>query len=895
MMLRRSTWSMALLVAGCAGMIACGSLNRPDRPNKKWSFRMHGSMFASSKLYTFAVLPDRSSRVVRVDVRYPIGAAHDPAGKEGLAHLVEHLLFEVELPKQGGKTSISAELGRVSLEWNAFTALDYTQYQTVAKPDKLAEVLRLEAARLAVGCKGITPEVFAREKEIVLNEMRERGGANMIGVRKAIRSTLYPERHPYRKVATLESVATLTREDVCKFIATKYRQGQAYVVVSGAVTTEGVKYAAARTLGRLPPRIAGSHQVPDVSQTRSNRTAKVGVTNTTYIQTWQVPPTWSRDYRVAQMVAPIIAYRVNQFAMTYKWGYGATTMVLGGDRAPYIAIAVTLHSKSGVSDAREAIGKAVQYAGTLLYRSGEPGVYWNMARAKAAESLMGKFETLSTRAELFADLMQYDPRSGLVIGRLQELERLKPAQARKLIEEMFASSRSSSLLLEPKAQTSGGVSASQLVKGTHTRPIGVSVDTSLADRPLPVPKHTGLILRPERYTLGNKLKVVMWSASTVPLAYGRLVVKSGIADDPKGAEGTSWLVGGTNDYLDSTVFSERSLSPDIYKTVESLAMELRFSSRGISDERKDILKKNLGTGESPESRAYQHRFVTALYGKGHPYARSAMSPRSIKRIDRDALTSWAKRHITPANSTLILVGRFDRQLVKKHVDFNAGHVSSGSPSRRPLKQLRTAAPAWIVGKSRATEPTVRISMGFAGTPGIGNDHAARLVLAAILNGKLSALRDQLAVSYGFSAGYSPAEMGGRWTLGGAVDARRAGEAASALVDVLQKLRQDPTSYRAQFVVARRSVAQSLLSSASSSRAIANRLALMARFDLGDDYYHKLVHQVANLTPEQVHRLITTELSTSRQVMGAFGPNSAANAAIKAAQARQSTRVPKDAN
>jgi len=887
MLNRRRIPPFALLLVGCIGLTACSSLNRPQRPNKKWSFHMQGGMFASSKLYMYAVLPDNASKVVRLDVRYPVGSAHDPAGKEGLAHLVEHLLFEVELPTRQGKTSISAELGRVSLQWNAFTAADYTQYQTVAKPDNLPALLRLEAARVLVGCKGITEDVFKREKEVVLNEMRERGGASLIGVRKALHNALYPAGHPYRKVATLESVASLTRDDVCGFIGKQYQQGQAYVIVSGAVTTDWVKQVAAKTLGRVRARAPEARfAVPDVATVGRSATLNVGVSKRTFVQAWPLPVSWSRDYRIAQMAAPLIAYRVNQFALTYKWGYGATTTVLGGDRAPYLAVMVNLHSKSGARDAREAIAKAVRTTAQMLYRGGEPGAYWNMARAGAAEKLMGEFETLSTRAVLFSDFLQYDPKSGLVIGRLQQLGRLKAKEARSVVEKFFASSRATKLLLEPLPERKGSVSPKQLVRGVHTRPIGVSVDRSLADKPLPIPRNTGLILAPERYTLGNKLNVVMWSAAKVPLAYARLVVRSGTGDDPKGSEGTSWLIGGTRDYLDATEFRERSLSPDIDWVVSNMALELRFSSRGISDARKDVLKKNLAAGESAKSRAYHHQFVSAVYGKDHPYARPSMSPRSIKRIDRDALTSWAKRHIVPANSTLILVGKFDRELIKKHVAYNAGHVSSGSRPNRSIKAAASTAPAWIVGKSRANASSVRISVGFVGTPGIGNDYAARLVLAAILGGRLSKLRGELAVSYGFSASYSPAEMAGRWSLGGAVDARRAGEAAAALVDVLQKMRRDPKSYRGEFVMARRAVAQSMLSSASSSRAVANRLATMARFGLPDDHYHKLVHEVARLTPAAVHKLLLKELSVSRQVMGAFGPEAAAKAAIAAARARQ---------
>jgi zinc protease len=42
---------------------------------------------------TVAMMPDQRVNLVSVEVRYLVGAADDPPGKTGLAHLVEHLMF----------------------------------------------------------------------------------------------------------------------------------------------------------------------------------------------------------------------------------------------------------------------------------------------------------------------------------------------------------------------------------------------------------------------------------------------------------------------------------------------------------------------------------------------------------------------------------------------------------------------------------------------------------------------------------------------------------------------------------------------------------------------------------------------------------------------------------
>src|SRR5688572_9365543 len=40
------------------------------------------------------VVPDTTTPLVEVHVRYEVGAKEDPPGKAGLAHLVEHMMFQ---------------------------------------------------------------------------------------------------------------------------------------------------------------------------------------------------------------------------------------------------------------------------------------------------------------------------------------------------------------------------------------------------------------------------------------------------------------------------------------------------------------------------------------------------------------------------------------------------------------------------------------------------------------------------------------------------------------------------------------------------------------------------------------------------------------------------------
>src|SRR3982750_1499137 len=115
-------------LGGLGPVMACGTLIKPPDPDRRLNILTDGMVFDADRGYRFVVLPETAANVVRVDVRYPVGSVDDPPGKEGLAHLVEHLLTEVELVHDGVKTSLDGELSRVALSFNAHTSEEATTY-----------------------------------------------------------------------------------------------------------------------------------------------------------------------------------------------------------------------------------------------------------------------------------------------------------------------------------------------------------------------------------------------------------------------------------------------------------------------------------------------------------------------------------------------------------------------------------------------------------------------------------------------------------------------------------------------------------------------------------------------------------------------------------------------
>jgi len=211
-----------------------------------------GSGASSTRLSNgmeIVVIPDRRLPIVTHMVFYRAGAADDPAGKSGLAHLLEHLMFKAT------RTLASGEFSRIITmiggRDNAYTTHDTTHYfQRVAK-EHLPRVMALEADRmvnLALDAK----EVLI-ERDVVREERRSTIEANpLVLLAEQMAAALYLN-HPYGRPAIgwPRELEALKHEDATAFYRTHYAPNNAILVVAGDVTFDEVAALAGSTYGRV--------------------------------------------------------------------------------------------------------------------------------------------------------------------------------------------------------------------------------------------------------------------------------------------------------------------------------------------------------------------------------------------------------------------------------------------------------------------------------------------------------------------------------------------------------------------------------------------------------------------------------------------------------------------
>ena len=177
------------------------------------------------------LVEDRSTPTVAVDVWYIVGAANDPTGRSGFAHLFEHMMFQgsANVPPGRHGELISGAGGNS----NASTALDWTNYFEVLPAHQLPLALWLEADRLR--SLVVNEPNFVREREVVKEEYRQRVDNQPYGEASLRLQTIAFDYPPYERpvIGSIEDLDRATVEEVRAFHAAYYKPNNAVLVVAG--------------------------------------------------------------------------------------------------------------------------------------------------------------------------------------------------------------------------------------------------------------------------------------------------------------------------------------------------------------------------------------------------------------------------------------------------------------------------------------------------------------------------------------------------------------------------------------------------------------------------------------------------------------------------------------
>lgn len=302
------------------------------------------------------VVPNHRVPVVTHMVWYKVGSADEPAGKSGMAHFFEHLMFKGT--EAYPDDTFSRSVARNGGQENAFTSHDYTAYyQTVAK-DRLELMMTMEADRMTH--LTLTPEQVEQERQVILEERRMRTDNDPASLlREHVDAALYMN-HPYRipVIGWDHEVRALTIADLKAFYKRWYAPNNAVLVVAGDMTAAELKPMAERTYGKIPRGKPIVRKRP--SEPPHNAALRIEYKDKRVRQ-----PSWSRTWLAPSLMDgnPDAVHALEVLA----------DMMAGGATSPLYK-ALVVDSKIAVSAGASYDGDGLAPGTFTLYASPRPGV-----------------------------------------------------------------------------------------------------------------------------------------------------------------------------------------------------------------------------------------------------------------------------------------------------------------------------------------------------------------------------------------------------------------------------------------------------------------------------------------------------------------------------------------
>jgi zinc protease len=846
----------------------------------------------------FVVMPDVTTELVEVDVRYEVGSREDPPGKAGLAHLVEHLMF-VQRPDGPQTRALMTVMRQLTVAMNAYTNWDTTHYMATARANLLDALIKIEAIRMHDGCETIPESEFLREREVVRNEIRSRTRTPQDRIPELTLSSIYPKGHAYAQMigGDDEQLTTITLNDACYFMRKYYVPERAVVIVAGGVKVDDAVKSIQTWFNNVDRRVPAPRRTVDPFAIEKDRkTFELDIERPWVTVAWALPDARTPDGEAAQFGVWRAFFDTATKAEEYECATQTQPTILGGREAPVFLLALELKSMDKLDQCLGFVWKAARNAGYGWDRA--MWVQAQEAKHRRQQEFISSLEPLFARANRVGDLVQFtrgfdfDSRQLYVFHELDRIDKLDLERIGTATQRALDQDRARVVVFKPSKQGLNTVGRSTITFQTrsHETVEEIDVDPREARVPLRLGTELKTLAAATRFELGNGMRVVLLPTSSMPVVAAELIFDAGETSTPTNPA----LAWGAAEFLSqpdgSTVLGETGVrmscdtTPDhticrahgmnVYLDVVIKAFE-RLITIGVyrqdEIERWQRSQRERYKLKRPQQHLeYERQQLASIFGPDHPYTLTGViTPQAIGKIGSDELRSFKDKHYTAGNATLVIAGAFDAKKAEALIRGTFGDWSKTARDPRPAAApYRRTGPVYV-GVIGEPDPQVDVSILYPSPAGIGGQQAARLILTAMLDERMWSVRSKLGATYGTRARREPHLTASAYEMGGAVDAPRAGEAIKAMRDSIEELRQGD-DFDASFVRARRGVVQQLLAESTMSRELASRLGQIARFGLEPDYYNTVLRQAAAVSPMQVKDLLGRELDPAGEAVVVLG-------------------------
>jgi zinc protease len=847
------------------------------------------------------VLPRTHAPVVVCDLYYPVGSFDEPAGKTGLAHFVEHMLFK------GTERFPKGQIDRLAFvaagQSNAETGEDATHYWFAFPSDRWELALAIEADRM----RGATFEPCEVEAERhVIGEERARDLDSPFSRLDQTHLTVAYLRHPYRNpiLGWPEDLAGITVEDLRAFYGAHYRPDGAVLVIVGDVEPERALDRVEAYFGAIAQ--GGARRVPAWIEPRQLGRREFNLIDSESVARgllgWHTVPRGHPDGPALDVLSDLLtcgrrARLWNTLVERRRIATWVETAQDGARRAGQFVLQVEAAPEVPPGRIEQAIAAVLGELGDVGPMPEE------LARSRHRLEAAWRWEQ-EDLAGLAAGLGQVAPWDDWRAWQAEHRAALavEADDIRRVVSTYLAEGNLTVGWSLPRPNRAVTVLLPAETFPRVPRPVAPPA----AERPialeLPIPRDGSKLsdYRPRREVLDNGLRVVWERRAGTGIVALELFVDAGLLREAKPGlgcltgrlleEGTPTRpadvlaeaiedVGGTLD-VSATGASMRVRAEDLPLALEVLADVVRrpaFPAEALPWARRRIATELQGDRDDPAFRA-DLLFRNLVYGS-HPYARDPRGTvRDLNRLTLDDVREHHARHFAPDNAFLVAVGDFDPRrlqgLVKTHFQTWDPRGLAPPPPPRPVRLARPR-----VRRVAYPGEQIHIVLGHLGIARNHPDFAPLAVLDHIFGSgpgftdRLSrVVREEMGLAYSVGGGITDtADVApGLFRVYVGTMPDEAERVVAAIVEQVRAMHAGSFSDD-EVECARRYLAGSWVFEFQSVEQRAERLLELERYGLGLDEPITWPGRIAAVTPRQVRRAARAHLDPTALARVEFGP------------------------
>jgi len=741
------------------------------------------------------------------------------------------------------------------------------------------------------------PQELEREKQVVLEEISMRNDRPQIMLYQETMSNSYKV-HPYRLpvIGTVESVSSFTRDDILRYMKEHYVPENMTVVVVGDVRAEPVVEKVKELFSALPAQKPKEIELPQEPPKTEPKLFSVikDVNQSQLAITLPIPPFNSKDTPVMDVLTSILGQGEtsrlynelrNEKGLVYTVSASAFTPKDEG----LLEIFATL-DKANIDQAMEAaLTELFKFKYVLVDEdeldraklSLESDFIFNLERVDGQARVLGSF-----------DILTGDPREDKYLERVRAVTR---EDLMRVANKYFIAQRLTAGYLAPNSdalnltdETLAAIIASAEQSAKASIPPSLVTDSYLSDV--------------YRFTLDNGIRLLVHENPQVPTVSFRAVFPGGLRSETLETNGAFAFI---SELLpkSTTNMTSRELSLMVHDMAgeitgfngkNTFGLKANFLSRYFQEGMKlfaDVLMKpafdpaeadkikpeRLASLKQQEDNlaALAFKEFNRVLFQSHPYGLNTLgSEEAIKTLTPELLKKLYKEHATPGQLVLAVSGDVKANDVFDVVQKLFGRWSSDQQESDIEEFLAPEPPEkpemFAVARDREQ---VHIIIGFIGTDLKSKDRYALEVLETVLNGQsgrlFMQLRDKQSLAYSLSSftlfGIDTGSLG--VYIGTSPDKKQ--EAIDSTWKELDRIRSEPITAE-ELEKAKNIIVGHYELRLQTNGAQAMDMALSEEYGLGLDFGHKYIHEVIQVTPEDVLRVAQKYILPEHYVMVTVG-------------------------